>query len=162
MVINKDLLYSMLTSQDYTNVEMGLMCMKYYKGTDKKLVRLINFFKILKNHIQYDGGTYITYEFKLKLPYLSFANDNKITHSDMPDNLEIEQSLDLSNCKGLKRLPDNLTVGYLLIGGTKVSKIPKNLNVGKLYFKDTPLYKKYTNEDQLKRDIEANGGSINN
>lgn len=93
---------------------------------------------------------------------MSFCN---ITKNDLPDNLTINGDLLLNNNKGLKRLPNNLTVnGYLNISKTSIISLPKNLKVTRLIYQDTPLAKKFQEEniEDVKKEIEKMGGEILN
>ncbi len=162
MVIDSSMLYSMLTSPDEGDVNIGMSISRYYKGSDDKLNRLINFYKILRQQTFLDGMTFYRYPLTLNLKehYLDLSSNNKLSHLDLPDNLIIG-SLDLTNCKGLKKLPNNLNVSNLHIQNTKINEIPKGLIVDRLYFKTTPLYLKYKNISEVKKDIIDKGGDIN-
>ena len=79
----------------------------------------------------------------------------------LPDKLYVEGSLTLSGCKQLTELPDKLYVGDDLdLGGTNITEIPNNLYVGySLFIDNTPLKKKYTNEE-IREMIISKGGTI--
>jgi hypothetical protein len=67
----------------------------------------------------------------------------------LPDNLYFDGALDLRGCQYLTELPDNLYVkGSLGLDGTNITELPNNLYVGiNLYINNTPLAKKYTNDE---------------
>ena len=89
--------------------------------------------------------------------YLELTNCKQLTK--LPDNLRIIGGfLELTNCEKVIKLPDNLYVGEsLIIIGTSIEEIPDNLYVGgDLYINNTPLADKYTDEEI--RDIVASKG----
>jgi len=69
--------------------------------------------------------------------------------TELPDNLYFDGALDLRGCQYLTELPDNLYVkGSLGLDGTNITELPNNLYVGiNLYINNTPLAKKYTNDE---------------
>jgi len=77
--------------------------------------------------------------------------DTKIT--SLPDNLKVKGSLSLSNTP-IKTLPNGLEVGAnLVMNNTNISSFPKDIKVraqGSIYIENTPLAKKYT-EEQIKQ-----------
>jgi len=79
----------------------------------------------------------------------------------LPDNLYVGKNLDLWGCEQLTKLPDKLYVGQSLIMiGTSIEEIPNNLYVGgDIYIYDTPLAKKYTDEE-IYEIVTSTGGKI--
>ena len=69
--------------------------------------------------------------------------------TELPNNLYFDGALDLRGCQYLTELPDNLYVkGSLGLDGTNITELPNNLYVGiNLYINNTPLAKKYTNDE---------------
>jgi hypothetical protein len=91
--------------------------------------------------------------------YLDITQTN-IT--ELPNDLHVEGYIDLISCKNLKELPNNLYVGksLKLWGCEQLTKLPNNLYVGGyLYIENTPLAKKYTNEE-IREMITSKGGTI--
>ena len=83
--------------------------------------------------------------------YLELTNCKQLTK--LPDNLRIIGGfLALENCEKVIKLPDNLYVGEtLIIIGTSIEEIPDNLYVGGgIYIYDTPLANKYTNKQIIR------------
>ena len=80
----------------------------------------------------------------------------------LPNDLYVDRSLSLENCKQLTKLPNNLYVGgYLdLTNCEHITELPDDLYIGwNLFIKETPLAKKYTNE-QIREMITSKGGTI--
>ena len=79
----------------------------------------------------------------------------------LPDKLHVEGKLDLSGCKQLTELPDNLYVkDSLVLYGTNITELPNNLYVGRnLDIYNTSLAKKYT-DDEIREMITSKGGTI--
>ena len=100
----------------------------------------------LPNDLYVGGGLYLNY-----CQYLT----------ELPNNLYVEFSLDLQDCKELKKLPDDLYVGgFLDLTNTNILELPNNLYVdGFLRIGDTPLAKKYTDE-QIRDIVASTGGRI--
>lgn len=69
--------------------------------------------------------------------------------TELPNELYVEHSLGLRYCNQITKLPDDLFVnGDLDLVGTNIEKLPKKLYVGvNLYINNTPLAKKYTDEE---------------
>jgi hypothetical protein len=91
--------------------------------------------------------------------YLDITQTN-IT--ELPNDLHVEGYIDLISCKRLKELPSNLYVGksLKLWGCEQLTKLPDKLYVGGyLYIENTPLAKKYTNEE-IREMITSKGGTI--
>ena len=151
-----------------------------------------NIIERLENHpdgtqYRYEGGLYLMDTNIKKLPNdLYVGGDLRLDDTNikkLPDNLYIDGYLELTNCKQLTKLPDNLRIigGFLalencekviklpdnlyvgeslIIIGTSIEEIPDNLYVGgDLYINDTPLAKKYTDE-QIREMITSKGGTI--
>jgi hypothetical protein len=127
----------------------------------------------LENHpddtqYNYEGDLDLTYSKITKLPnYLYVKGDLYLWDckqlTKLPDGLLIVKStLSLSGCAKIIELPDNLYVGQSLIMiGTSIEEIPDNLYVnGDIYIYDTPLAKKYTDEEIYKI-VASTGGKIN-
>ena len=113
-------------------------------------IEKLKLIKRLENHP--DGPQY-RYDGQLDLSY------SKITK--LPDNLYVDDSLDLGNCKQLTELPDNLYVdGSFSIQETNIKKLPNDLYVRRnLYIKNTPLADNYTDE-QIYEMIKLRGGEL--
>lgn len=81
--------------------------------------------------------------------------------TELPNNLYVGDSLYLIGCEQITELPDNLYVkGSLALDWTNITELPNNLYVGiNLYINDTPLAKKYT-DDEIYEIIESTGGKI--
>ena len=79
----------------------------------------------------------------------------------LPNDLYVVGSLNLWKCQELTKLPNYLYVGdHLNIEGTNIEEIPNNLYVEfDLYIENTPLAKKYTNEEIYEM-IKLRGGEI--
>ena len=84
--------------------------------------------------------------------------ESKIT--SLPDNLKVGGNLDLP-CTDITSLPDNLKVGGdLNLIRTKITSLPDNLHVGGyLFLENTPLSKRYT-EEEIRKMIEDRGGFV--
>ena len=67
----------------------------------------------------------------------------------------------LIDCTQLKKLPDNLHVGYhLYLNAVDITELPNNLYVGgNLFINMTPLADKYTDEE-IKDIVTSTGGNI--
>jgi hypothetical protein len=78
----------------------------------------------------------------------------------LPNKLYVGEDLYLKN-SNITKLPDNLYVGEsLMITGTNIKEIPNKLYVGwNLYIENTPLAKKYTDEEIYKI-VASTGGEI--
>ena len=125
------------------------------KELPKKWFDSIEKLKLVKELENHPDGVQYRYE-----GYLDLRGTN-ITK--LPDNLYVYESLILKNCKQLTKLPDGIHVGEtLIIIGTSIEEIPDNLNIGwNLFIGNTPLAKKYTNEEIYKI-IKLRGGKIIN
>jgi len=80
----------------------------------------------------------------------------------LPDDLYVERTLTLVGCNQLTELSDELYVGRDLdLDRTNISELSKKyLFVGRhLIIKDTPLAKKYTDEE-IRRIVASTGGEI--
>ena len=90
--------------------------------------------------------------FKLKLTY----DPSSLTKED----LDIKGNLNLSNTL-INSLPNGLRVrGSLYLDGSKIESLPNDLTVGgNLYLSDTPISKKYT-EEQIKQMVPGVKGKI--
>ena len=91
--------------------------------------------------------------------YLNLYDCKQLT--ELPDKLHVGGFLHLSDCNQLTELPDNVYVkDSLVLDGTNITELPNNLYVGwNLYIKDTPLAKKYTDEE-IKDIVTSKGGTI--
>jgi hypothetical protein len=77
----------------------------------------------------------------------------------LPNNLTVKGRLRLTFCKNIKRLPNGLKVGELVLSSTNIDELPSDLQIeGDLEIQNTPIAKKYT-EDELRAMITI-GGSI--
>jgi hypothetical protein len=78
----------------------------------------------------------------------------------LPEGLEVGGWMDVSHTY-IKSLPDNLYVGgHLWFKYSNIGEIPKNLYVGgELDIEETPLAKKYTDEE-IRRNKNLNNGSF--
>lgn len=169
-MVNTNQLMEMFNSENQDDVDLGYAISKNYKGTDKKVRTIINYFKLLKNNVYIEGMTYVTYPLSLNLSYLDLSNKN-ITHKDLPENLINHNYLVLNNNKGLKKLPNNLTANHLIISNTNIKEWPRNLKICNIDMTNTPIGKYYecsrfndfTNEEvykKIKNDIELKGGKV--
>lgn len=169
--MNAESLYAMLTSPNPNDVTLGMSLVKSYKGTNKKLNDLVEFYKMLRviTYPDYSSRPYTLkpYPLSLKLPVDLNLEHYHITK--LPDNLEINGNLNLTGNKGLKKLQNNLTVkGVIFILGTKISSLPKNLRFRSIYVSNI-LIEKYKMESsrllssKFLSDLEKkNGGEIIN
>ena len=58
----------------------------------------------------------------------------------LPEQLEIDGNLTISNCPFLKYLPDNLTIKYSLnLNNSSITELPKKLKVWRLNIEDTEI-----------------------
>ena len=100
-----------------------------------------------------------------KLPnYLYVGRNLNISYTNitkLPNDLYVGSSLSLYGCTQITKLPNDLYVGdHLNIEGTNREEIPNNLYVEfDLYIENTPLAKKYTNEEIYEM-IKLRGGEI--
>jgi hypothetical protein len=78
----------------------------------------------------------------------------------LPEGLYVDGWMDVSHTY-IKSLPDNLYVGgHLWFKYSSIGEIPKNLYVGgELDIEETPLAKKYTDEE-IRRNKNLNNGSF--
>jgi hypothetical protein len=79
----------------------------------------------------------------------------------LPNDLYVDDYLNLDDCKKLTKLPYKLYVGgYFSILRTNIGELPDNLHVGSnFYIKYTPLADKYTDEEIYKI-VTSTGGEI--
>lgn len=159
MVVNSKGLYNMLISEDPNDVKLAMGMSKFYKGTDKKIIRLINFYKILKisSFASWSNGLgriHTSYPLNLSVPsYLDLSYSN-ITILDLPNNLYINGDLLLHGNKGLRKLPDNLKInGILNIANTNINYFPKNLHAKRIINADGD----WDNDDDIKEIIKKGG-----
>ena len=134
-------------------------------------LKFIKFINELENHpdgvqYRYDGDLFLSDSNIKKLPNdlyvdgrLSLANCGQF--KKLPDNLYVGRSLNLYDCEQLAKLPDNLYVGRNLnISYTNITELPNKLYVGgDLYINNTPLERKYTNEE-IREIVTSTGGQI--
>jgi len=128
--------------------------------------------KELENHpdgeqYRYEGDLNLNFSKITKLPnnlYVDGSLDlfdcKQLT--ELPIKLYVDGDLDLGNCNRLTKLPDKLYVGgsLNLTGCSELTEIPNNLYVGRsLFIDNTPLAKKYTNE-QIREIVTSTGGQI--
>jgi len=77
----------------------------------------------------------------------------------LPNNLTVKGRLRLTFCKNIKRLPNGLKVGELVLNSTNIDELPSDLQIaGDLEIRNTPIAKKYTNEEV--RAMITIGGNI--
>jgi len=91
---------------------------------------------------------------------LDLSDSKQLT--ELPDKLYIGGFLDLGQCNQITKLPDNLYVNDWLDldNCEQITELPKNLYVGgNLYIRNTPLVKKYTNEE-IREIVTSTGGQI--
>ncbi len=154
-------------------IEKILNFLKEKEGKEipsKWFISIIKFIEKLENHpdgIQYrrEGYLDLGYTNIKKLPndlyvddYLNLVHCNQLT--ELPDKLYVGGGLSLSNTN-ITKLPDNLYVGrYFDLQKTNIEEIPNNLYVGNdLYVYNTPLAKKYT-EKEIREMITSKGGTL--
>jgi hypothetical protein len=137
-----------------------------------KLIKTAKIIKELENHpddtqYMYNGDLNLGGTNIKKLPNdlyvdgsLSLYGCEQLTK--LPDNLYVDGSLSLYDCKQLTELPDKLYVrDSLNIRETNIQDIPNNLDVGWiLYIRNTPLAKKYTYNEEIRKIIRLRGGTI--
>jgi hypothetical protein len=84
---------------------------------------------------------------------------SKIT--SLPKGLYVGGKLSLISCKNLKFLPKGLYVGdSLSLMYTNIDSLPEGLYVGEeLYINNTPLAKKYTDQE-IRDNVTSTGGEI--
>jgi hypothetical protein len=145
------------------------------KELPKKWFDSIEKLKLLKELENHPDGAQYKYKGDLVL--------NNSTITKLPNDLYVTGCLDLYNCKQLTKLPDNLYVGGFLRlwdcveitklpndlyvgsfldldGCKKLTELPDNLFVnGALHITNTPLVKKYTDEEIYKI-LALTGGRI--
>ena len=155
-------------------IEKILNFLKEKEGKEiprKWFISIIKLIEKLENHpdgIQYrrEGYLELGYTNIKKLPndlyvddYLNLAYCNQLT--ELPDKLYVGRSLYLEGCKQLTKLPDNLYVGYhLFLNAVGITEIPNNLYVeGDFVISGTPLDKKYTDEE-IYEIVTSTGGKI--
>jgi hypothetical protein len=104
----------------------------------------------LENHPE---GTRYRYDGKLDLSYSKIKK--------LPNDLYVDGRLNLTNCKQLTELPDNLYVGQSLdLRGTNITNIPNKLYVeAYLWIGGTPLANKYKIED-IRKMITSTGSVV--
>jgi hypothetical protein len=112
--------------------------------------KLFNLIEKLENHPE---GTRYKHKGNLVL------KNSKITK--LPNDLYVEGWLDLTNCKQLTELPDNLYVGNdLFLNQTNITNIPNKLYVeAYLWIGGTPLANKYKIED-IRKMITSTGSVV--
>jgi len=134
------------------------------------LMKKLKLIEELENHpdgsqYRYEGNLDLYDEQLTKLPndlyvdgWLGLSHCQQLTK--LPDKLYVGKTLSISKTN-IKELPDNLYVGgNLFLIGTSIEEIPNNLYVGKnLFIKDTPLAKKYTDEE-IREMITSKGGTM--
>lgn len=138
VTINAQTLYEILTSESQEDINMGYAMSKHYKGTNKKIIRLINYYKILKKY---------EVPLNLKLMRLDLSHSN-ITIDDLPEGLRIN-GLSLRSNRGLKKLPKNMVVDSLDIRNTNIKELPKDIKLGSIYYSNTPLEKSIKEGEKL-------------
>ena len=144
------------------------------KQIPSKWFDLIEKLKLIKELENYTDGVQYKHKGNLGLSYTRITklpNDLYVDGSlflwdcskltKLPDNLYVGKNLDLWGCEQLTKLPDKLYVGQSLIMiGTSIEEIPNNLYVGgDIYIYDTPLAKKYTDEE-IYEIVTSTGGKI--
>jgi len=84
------------------------------------------------------------------------------TIKKLPNDLYVEGSLGLIDCRQLKKLPNDLYVWInLYLNALDIKEIPNNLYVGgNLFIWNTPLADKYTDKE-IYRLVASKGGKIN-
>ena len=94
--------------------------------------------------------------------YNGHLNLGRTNIKKLPNDLYVDGSLSLYYCKQLTELPDKLYVrDSLNIRETNILDIPNNLDVGwMLYIRNTPLAKKYTYDEEIRKIIKLHGGTI--
>lgn len=168
--MDSNMLYQMLTSSP-EDAEMAMIIIKNnHKNINREILKIYNFYRILrqKSYETWSFGkgreTHI-YSLSLKIPVYLNLSHSHITHEALPKGLTVNSNLDLSFNKGLRKLPDDLTVtGSLNIAHTNIKEIPKNLDIYSLQFLGTPLLKRF-GEDQIEdliSEIRKKGGKIRN
>jgi hypothetical protein len=117
----------------------------------------------------------------IQYKYEGDLNINNKNITKLPNDLYVDGMLDLDGCERLTKLPDKLYVGKTLsiiktnieelpdnlyVGGNlflmevSIEEIPNNLYVGwNLFIQNTPLAKKYTDEEIYKI-VASTGGEI--
>ena len=97
----------------------------------------------------------------IQYKYEGDLNINNKNITKLPNDLYVDGMLDLDGCEQLTKLPDNLYVDEsLTMIGTSIEEIPNNLYVGwNLFIQDTPLAKKYTDEE-IREMITSKGGTL--
>ena len=122
-------------------------------------IEKLKLIKELENHpddikYRYEGDLELSHTNITKLPNDLYVRGDLILNDckqlrGLPDNLYFDGALDLRGCQYLTELPDNLYVkGSLGLDGTNITELPNNLYVGiNLYINNTPLAKKYTNDE---------------
>ena len=138
----------------------------------KWFISIITLIEKLENHpdgIQYrrEGYLELGYTNIKKLPndlyvddYLNLRYCDQLTK--LPDKLYVGGWLDIRGCNQLTELPNNLYVGgnLGLDFNRQISDFPNNLYVGRdLHIYNTTLAKNYT-DDEIREMITSKGGTI--
>jgi hypothetical protein len=113
-------------------------------------IKKLKLIEKLENH---PDGTQYRYNEDLMLNYSKIKK--------LPNDLYVEGSLGLQDCRQLTKLPDKLYVGGdLFLTHSNITKLPDDLYVGGvLDIRDTPLANKYTDK-QIYRLVASTGGEI--
>jgi hypothetical protein len=116
--------------------------------------KIPNFFKFLNKK----EGTSIPISIRLFHSNEVFPDDETIIigsvreHEDisecvLPKSLKVKGSFNVDR-SGIKKLPHSLSItGFLSIESTPISHLPDSFDCGSLFIYDTPLAKKYTDEE---------------
>ena len=122
--------------------------------------------KVLPSKL-YVGGNLLIAETNIaKLSNNLYVGGNlqlaKLGITKLPNDLHVRGSFKLYGCEELTELPDNLYVKdfFVLAGCNQIIELPNNLYVGgALHMTNTPLAKKYTNEE-IYEIVASTGGQI--
>jgi hypothetical protein len=110
-------------------------------------------YKIIEKLENHPDGVQYKYDGNLNL--------SNTTVTKLPNDLYVNGKLDLSGCKQLTELPDNLRVEIDLdLNNSGVLGFPNNLYVGRnLWLYEASLADKYTNEE-IYEIVASKGGTI--
>ena len=136
-----------------------------------KLIEKLKLIKEFENHpdgtqYRYNGRLDLSYSKITKLPDDLYVNGSLILIdckqlTELPIKLHVDGYLGLRGCKQLTKLPDNLYVrDYLSVRETNIEDIPNNLYVGGDFnVGDTPLADNYTDKEIYEM-IKLRGGEV--
>jgi hypothetical protein len=127
---------------------------KENKKLPKKWFESVKLYKLVQKLENHPDGVQYKHNGDLNLISSTIKN--------LPNDLYVEGSLGLIDCRQLKKLPNDLYVWInLYLNALDIKEIPNNLYVdGNLFIWNTPLADKYT-DDEIYEIVASRGGKIN-